>query len=119
MWWSSLTSTDVKKGIELAGLQSIEIENKIYFFASDSEGEIPSPIVHLLPNYDEYVIAYKNRSPFTNGLLDKSPAYEDLSSHFILLDGQLVGGWKRAASPMAFNIQLNLFTNLIRSTEMP
>jgi hypothetical protein len=66
--------------------------------------------VHLLLNYDEYVIAYKNRSPFTHVQLDKAPSYEDLSYHFIILDGKLVGGWKRAATPKSFTIQLNLFT---------
>ena len=112
VWWSSLTSTEAKKGIESAGLQSIEVDNKEFYFSQKPEIDIPSPTIHLLPNYDEYVIAYKTRSPFTNGQLDKAPSYVDLSHHFIMLDGQLVGGWKRTATAKSFTIQVNMFTKL-------
>jgi len=112
VWWSSLTSTDVRKGIELAKLQGIEVDNTTFYFTKKPEIDIPSPIVHLLPNFDEYVIAYKNRSPFTTFRLDRVPSYEDLSHHFIMLDGQLVGGWKRVTTPKSYTIQLNLFTRL-------
>ncbi len=112
-WWSSLTIADVKKGIGLAGLQCIEVENSTFYSVKSPEDIFHPPVVHLLPNYDEYVIAYKNRSPFTNLQLDKAPSYGELSSHFIALDGQLVGGWKRAATPKSFTIQLNLFRKLL------
>jgi hypothetical protein len=111
-WWSSLTSVDIKKGIELAGLEHCEVENTTLYFSKHNEIEILSPVVHLLPNYDEYVIAYKNRKPFTSVKLSKTPSYDDLFFHFILLDGQLVGGWKRAATPKSFTVHLNLFTEL-------
>ena len=112
-WWSSLTIADLKIGIGLAGLQCIEVEDSTFYSVKSSEDIFHSPVVHLLPNFDEYVIAYKNRSPFTNLQLDKAPSYEELSSHFVTLDGQLVGGWKRAATPKLFTIQLNLFRKLL------
>ncbi len=112
-WWSSLTIADVKKGIGLADLQCIEVENSTFYSVKSSDDIFHSPVVHLLPNFDEYVIAYKNRNPFTNLQLDKAPSYEELSAHFVTLDGQVVGGWKRAATPKSFTIQLNLFRKLL------
>jgi hypothetical protein len=112
VWWSSLTKSEVQKGIDLAGLDCIEIEGINYYYTKATEVNIPSPVVHLLPNYDEYVIAYKNRSLFSRLQLDRTPTYMDLYKHIIILDGQLVGGWKRLISPKVLTIKLNLFKKL-------
>ena len=94
-WWSSLSIADVKSGIELADLQQVEVEKKTFYFAKQADTTILSPLVHLLPNYDEYLIAYKDRSAAGQVVLDKAPAPDDFFYHFVTLDGQLVGGWKR------------------------
>lgn len=66
-WWSSLLAADIKRGIELAGLESIEVGNQTFYFAKKSSTRTPSPVLHLLPNYDEYAIAYKERRPYNSG----------------------------------------------------
>jgi hypothetical protein len=59
-WWSGLTMSDVKRGLEIAGrtLKHATIDGKDFWFA---ERAVPkaSRSAHLLPNYDEYFIGYK------------------------------------------------------------
>jgi hypothetical protein len=50
----------------------------------------------LLPNYDEYISAYKDHS----AILDASHTkhFENRNNdffHFLVIDGQIVGTWKR------------------------
>jgi len=110
-WWSSLSIADVKHGIELAGLQPIEVEGKSFYSARQVRSTVPSPLVHLLPNYDELLIAYKDRSAAGQVVLDKTPAPTDFFYHFVVLDGQLVGGWKRKLGK-SLTVELTLFMQL-------
>ncbi|MGK3961567.1 hypothetical protein WMF38_51730 [Sorangium sp. So ce118] len=47
-----------------AHLQHETVDGKDYWFAAGQAacGELETPLVHLLPNYDEYVIAYKDHT---------------------------------------------------------
>jgi hypothetical protein len=70
----------------------------------------------LLPNYDEYFIGLKDRSAIgevarQSGLADNSPA---LIAHIVILEGQIVGGWKRILKKDSVVVQLNLFANLTK-----
>ena len=99
-WWSGLTIAECKRGIALAGtqLQQITLNEKHYFAPRDFE--LPSRVpasAHLLPNYDEYFIGFKDRSAI--GQRIKSSALvtggNALIAHVVVVDGQLVGGWRR------------------------
>ncbi|MGH7158060.1 MAG: winged helix DNA-binding domain-containing protein [Candidatus Saccharimonadales bacterium] len=108
-WWSSLTTAEIKQGVAQAKLKSVEIDGKTYYFAKEAPTSIPSPIAHLLPNYDEYFIAYKDRSAFSNFKVSRQPSYEDLSYHILAIDGQLAGGWKREITAKQYTVKLNPF----------
>ncbi len=109
-WWSSLTTAEIKEGIALAKLKTLEIDGKTYYYAKQAPTSIPSPVAHLLPNYDEYFIAYKDRAAFSNRFkVSRAPSYEDLSYHLLAMDGQLAGGWKRQITSKAYTVKLNPF----------
>jgi hypothetical protein len=64
-WWSGLTMADAKEGIDAVRSQfmSEEIDGKTYWFDNSvSPAQEKSPAAHLLPNYDEYFIGFKDRS---------------------------------------------------------
>jgi winged helix DNA-binding protein len=74
------------------------------------------PTAHLLPNYDEYFIGFKDRSAIgdvirQSNLDPNNPAF---IAHVILIDGQIVGGWKRALKREVVIIELSLITDLAR-----
>src|SRR5207253_3758800 len=65
-WWSGLTIEDAKKGIESLGrdFEKVTIDKREYVRRQDiPEFKLSSPkATFLMPDYDEYGIAYKNRS---------------------------------------------------------
>jgi hypothetical protein len=98
-WWSGLTLTDVKRGIDLAGkqLERVTLGEGIYWrFASTSKPPRKST-AHLLPNYDEYFIGHRDRSVIAQHLGDTSAVTggNALISYVVIVDGQLVGTWRR------------------------
>lgn len=116
-WWSGLTMADTKAGIEMVSSQlSHETANgKTYWFGTPgTTARTKTPIVHLLPNYDEYFIAYKDRSASFDPSLLKPPLtkYDVLSAHIVILNGQVIGGWRRAIKKDEVTIKANLLVAL-------
>jgi len=53
------------------------------------------PFVHLLPNYDELLIAYRDREALLSPSLVMDAT--SLIAHVVTLDGRVIGGWGRTA----------------------
>ena len=74
----------------------------------------PKASAHLLPNYDEFFIGYRNRSAI--GMRLKSvkavTGGNALIAHVVAMDGQLVGGWRRTVEGDGVTLQLKLLTRL-------
>ena len=76
-----------------------EIGGKEYWSSPDAPvAPLRPPVVNLLPNYDEFLVAYRDRAASfdpTRGF-DTAPfPYGSLLAHTVLLNGQVWGGWKR------------------------
>ena len=101
VWWSGLTMADTKKGVDLAGsdLTKDVIEGKTYWFSPSMKIARPADrtLIHLLPNYDEYFIAYRDRSAVADPELFKAPSdvVRYLYGYITVMNGRLIGGWKR------------------------
>jgi hypothetical protein len=93
-------------------------QDQSYWFAnSASPPEMKSPAAHLLPNYDEYFIGFKDRSAIAEiaekvGIKSDDPS---LIAHIVIVDGQVVGGWRRTIKKDAIIIELKLFTKLTKA----
>jgi hypothetical protein len=100
-WWSGLTAADVKAGIEAAmpRLAHAAVDGKAYWFATPSAkaARARRPLVHFLPNYDEYVVAYKHRDAFLQPKIAKKldPRTGVFASNALVMNGLLAGGWRR------------------------
>jgi hypothetical protein len=119
-WWSGLSVADAKRGIELAkaDLADDVADGKTYWFAPpESTARVKGPIVHLLPNYDEYLIAYKDHSVALDASLVRNARDNALvlANHIIVLNGQVVGGWRRTLEKNAVIIETTLLTRLNRA----
>ena len=117
-WWSGLTMSDVKRGLQIAGrkLQHATLDGRDLWFAERPVLKA-SPRVYLLPNYDEYFIGYKDRSAIGQRLGAKKVATRGnaFMAHIVFVNGQLVGGWKRAFQGKAVVVELDLVTRLTRA----
>jgi hypothetical protein len=119
-WWSGLTVADAKRGIEINGptLTRVMIDDVTYWMTAD--GNRPPPRTgtsYLLPNYDEYFIGFRDRQAIASRLRDVSTVTggNALIPHVIVVDGQLVGIWKRRVEKGDLLIALELLTPLTRA----
>lgn len=99
-WWAGLTIKDATAGLHSikSKLQDETLDFKTYWF-SHTETIVKEPLhtVHLLSIYDEYVIAYKDRNALGGGrYVEKFIAMGNALTSVLLLDGLLVGTWKKS-----------------------
>ncbi len=116
-WWSGLNVTDAKKGIELnKELLTHELVNgNNYWFSSKQEiMKTAENSVDMLPPFDEYTVAYKDRKDvldpkfYTEAVFGLKP--------IIINDGQVVGTWKSIAKKDGILIETNLFGTTVDGT---
>lgn len=93
-WWSGLTAGDARRALELAGLSTVEVGARRYHVTASRRATLPDPTVHLLPNYDECLIAFADRTAAHDERVKKLDAVI-LGAHFVLSNGKLLGGWRR------------------------
>jgi winged helix DNA-binding protein len=119
-WWSGLTMADAKAGFEMASsqLNHETVEGKTYWFGSlGTTAKSKGPTVHLLPNYDEYLIAYKDRATSFDPLLKKQlrPNDDVFNAHIIVLNGKVIGGWRRTIKKDEVTVNANLLLKLTKA----
>lgn len=116
-WWSGLTKSDSRRAAEAAAadLEHEIIDGRSYWFPTPTRvAKRRTPIVHLLPNYDEYFIGFKDRSAFAVRLRTAGiePRTDALSGHILAINGQIVGGWNRTLRGKQAILQLKLLQRL-------
>ena len=106
-WWSGLPQRDVREGIALAGeaLEPLVLDDVTYWRGRETTPagqEHPSPpgrgaaAVHLLPSFDEYTVAYRDRRTLLHAASEVSTlAQSALLCQPVMLDGRHAGTWKR------------------------
>jgi hypothetical protein len=110
VWWSGLTVGDVRRGVALAGrdLKETLIEDKTYHTPRSVQRARRSECsAHLLPAFDEYLVAYQDRSAVSdlNGLLGPT----------VIVDGRVAGTWKHTKNDKSIDVQpMRALTNAER-----
>ncbi len=114
VWWSGLTVKEVKEGIALAGnsIEKINIDKKEYWMGQGQAiPEKPSGLTYLMPDYDEYGIAYRDRTELLAGreappnTRTENPIYD----HMLVVDGLIAGRWRRTLK--AKTVAVEVFPN--------
>lgn len=92
-WWSGLTLGDARRGVDAAGARDLVL-------TSPPTTDRVAGAHFLIPNYDEYFIAYRHR----DAVLDRSRARNvgiwttAEYPHQIVLHGRVAGSWRREVS---------------------
>jgi hypothetical protein len=122
-WWSGLTIRDVREGVGLSGdaLVADHIDGVPHWSGADGGTERPArdgrtrphaPVVHLLSNFDEYTVAYRDRRALLHaGAEPSTVAQSALLSQPVMIDGRHGGRWRRtiparASAPVTVEVQL-------------
>jgi hypothetical protein len=117
MWWSGQTRADVRESLEVIGKQLAHevINGRTYWFdASRHTSNYSSLSAFLMPNYDEYIVGYTDRSAIFDSThthrLDarRSPLFQNT----IVIQGQIAGTWKRTVKKQAVILETRPFVRL-------
>jgi hypothetical protein len=112
--WSSLKVADCRRGLEML---NSELENEViggrtyWFVPSLLPPKLASTAIDLVQVYDECVMSY---SESRDALADFAPRREPTFMHAILLDGRLIGHWKRVERRAAIEIETSFYRTLNR-----
>ncbi len=121
VWWSGLTASDARAGLDMAKpyLAQDVVGGQVYWFPSSTLSAHASlPTAYLLPAFDEYLVGYKDRSAVLNTLFVKQTnAGGGILNPTIVIDGQVVGTWKRAVTKGSVSITLYPFAALGKAEE--
>ena len=116
-WWSGLTLTDVRAGLELAKprLESETIDGRTLWFVP-ARSPRPTSAAYLLPAWDEYTVAYRDR---TDILESKQAARVNAGGGVlkpvVVIDGRVVGTWQRTIGKGGVVVRPSLFRRLVRA----
>ncbi len=100
-WWSGLTVAAGRRGLEAHGSRFVseKVGELTYWFASSAAPtSARSPAALLLPNFDEFTVAYRSRELFDGRELEWRPGPRDDApfGNVIVIGGLVVGIWKRS-----------------------
>ncbi|HKP88114.1 MAG TPA: winged helix DNA-binding domain-containing protein [Blastocatellia bacterium] len=116
VWWSGLRTSDARAGLEMAKTHLVEevIGGQTYWLhPSAPVAKDTSPTAYLLPAYDEYTVAYKDRRAVLDPVYSKQMnTGNGVFSPLIVVDGQVVGTWKRTLKKDALVITPSPFEKL-------
>jgi len=107
-WWSGLTLADVRRGLDIAGsrLEQTSVGGLAYWFAPGSvTRRAVGASAFLLPNYDECLIAYKDRGSMGAKAGEPLRA-RDPFPHHLILDGRVIGSWSRTVTSTSAHVQV-------------
>lgn len=114
VWWSGLSTTEIKKGIAMFGrkLSKELIDGKEYYFYSSNTLPLNSS-AYLLPFYDEYTVAYADRMNIIAPTFAKQVnAGGGMLNPVIVIAGRVVGIWKRTLKKNEVVVNLSPFSTL-------
>jgi hypothetical protein len=106
--WSGLTVAQVKRALTLLGdeVTTVEQDGRAYHLV---EGDTPPAgglRSFLMPDYDEYGMAYKDRSALAH------PDHEYWAppwNRFVVVDGVIAGAWQRTLRPGGVTVEVSMF----------
>ncbi len=115
MWWSGLAAADARAAIAHAGTELVaETIDAVMHWrgASAPATRLPSP-AYLLPMYDEYAVAYRDRAAIgTAPATAKTFGETTLLTSVIVVGGEVVGTWSRTIGPKHVAIELSPWRKL-------
>jgi hypothetical protein len=114
VWWSGLTVSDAKIGLENAKSHLIQeaVEGQTLWF-SPSTNNFASSSFRLLPWFDEFLVAYKDRSAVLESANVKQVnAGGGMLNPTMISHGQVIGTWKSVLKKDKVTLHLTPFRPL-------
>lgn len=113
VWWSGLTTTDAKRGLEMIDADREEVDGLTYWSVDSDLRPSRTHRAHLLPIYDEYLVAHRDREAVPPGPRVINRGIKPVMfQHAVVIDGHVAGTWR--TSPKVAVTPLRRLTALER-----
>jgi hypothetical protein len=101
VWWTGLRVADARAGLDSVAseLSRLELGGTVHWMANESPTLPDKPLgAHLSPAFDEYLLGYRDRGAVLDPRHAQQvvPGSNGMFMPTILVDGRVVGTWKRA-----------------------
>lgn len=108
VWWSGLTSADARRGLEMIKARREDVGDRTYWTSPAPRGAAREQAIHLLPIYDEYLVAYRDRDAVPHGppRLRSEPRGSIIFQHALVLEGQVGGTWRPTRSARGVQVHV-------------
>lgn len=121
IWWSGLLAADARAGLDAikSHLMSETIDGQTYWMSPDFQmPQLNEHVAYFLPNYDEYLVSYRDRSASLDPRYDavwkkRNPIF----NHVMMIDGQVVGTWTRTGKKAGTLVEATLVRPLTSAEE--
>ncbi|HUQ83572.1 MAG TPA: winged helix DNA-binding domain-containing protein [Gemmatimonadaceae bacterium] len=117
-WWSGLTVTDARAGIESvkAELESETIEKRTLWFRPASATRAGFDNAYLLPAWDEYTVAYRDRLDVLDArYATRVNAGGGVLKPVVVIRGEVVGSWGRTLAKGRVLVRPSLFKHVAQA----
>jgi DNA glycosylase AlkZ-like len=107
-WWAGLGVGEARRGLEAAepALEREVIDGRTFWFAP-APTPASAPSIHLLPNYDELYVAFRDRRDALDPAMPAPGRIADaIFDHVIVRDGLVIGRWRRVLGTRAVSVHL-------------
>lgn len=107
-WWSGLPVKDVREAVGQAGGKlRARADGSVACSTARAAPRSRVPIAGLLPPWDEYMVAYRDRSIAADGA--KHAGLALLGRALVVIDGRVRGTWRRTLTPARLDIDVELW----------
>ena len=116
VWWSGLTVKDTREGLTAIAALSEQAGRLTLWHVPAPRARVPDAdgSAHLLPNYDEYLVAYRDRMFVVPPSFKTMVAEQrmDIFAHFVIVNGRLAGTWRRVIVKDVVRVSVELHVPL-------
>jgi len=120
IWWSGLPVRDARNALEMVKSDFIPVKlaEETYWIDKSFSGIIQNESsAYLLPAYDEFLISYKDRSASLPATINKKAVSDNgVFRPVIVLDGQIIGLWKRTQKKDRLVVETEFFKQPSKKT---
>lgn len=122
IWWSGLSASDARAGFEAikSNLVQETVGRQVYWMPPDIVLPKIQATAFALPGFDEFLLGYKDRS----AVLDKKhaekvcPGGNGVFASTMVINGRVVGTWKRTIGNSSVEIIAQPFTPLKKAERL-
>lgn len=109
-WWSGLTIGDARRGLQMVtgDLRCDVAGDRTYWSARAAAAGRRASSAYLLPNFDEYVVAYRDRDDLVRSPRRDGPGTRasHVLSNAVVIDGRFAGTWRKTLVRDAVRVEV-------------